>query len=160
MREGVESPSRILRTKSWHAICPQLVTKILLPLSLFDRAAGFLRPDRRICEPARADRSRPAVAPRFVALNASRPRLDRIEHAGMLDGSGREPKEDATSRSTSGNPYNVREAVVGSPIKKPGNKRIKMRDPAHVRILLRADSGFAREELMTWCEANGVSGRL
>jgi hypothetical protein len=27
---------------------------------------------------------------------------------------------------------------------------------AHVRILLRADSGFAREELMAWCEANGV----
>jgi len=26
----------------------------------------------------------------------------------------------------------------------------------HVRILLRADSGFAREELMAWCEANGV----
>ena len=25
-----------------------------------------------------------------------------------------------------------------------------------VRILLRADSGFAREALMTWCEANGV----
>jgi hypothetical protein len=26
----------------------------------------------------------------------------------------------------------------------------------HVRILVRADSGFAREELMVWCEANGV----
>ena len=26
----------------------------------------------------------------------------------------------------------------------------------HVCILLRADSGFAREELMAWCEANGV----
>ena len=26
----------------------------------------------------------------------------------------------------------------------------------HVRILLRADSGFAREDLMAWCEANGV----
>src|SRR5262245_30397351 len=25
-----------------------------------------------------------------------------------------------------------------------------------VRILLRADSGFAREDLMSWCEANGV----
>jgi hypothetical protein len=25
-----------------------------------------------------------------------------------------------------------------------------------VRILLRADSGFAREELMAWCEVNGV----
>jgi hypothetical protein len=25
-----------------------------------------------------------------------------------------------------------------------------------VKIMLRADSGFAREELMTWCEANGV----
>ena len=25
-----------------------------------------------------------------------------------------------------------------------------------VRILVRADSGFAREELMAWCEANGV----
>jgi Transposase DDE domain group 1 len=25
-----------------------------------------------------------------------------------------------------------------------------------VRILLRADSGFVREELMAWCEANGV----
>jgi hypothetical protein len=27
---------------------------------------------------------------------------------------------------------------------------------ARVRILLRADSGFPRDELMTWCEANGV----
>src|SRR6266705_2737809 len=26
----------------------------------------------------------------------------------------------------------------------------------HTRILLRADSGFAREDLMAWCEANGV----
>ena len=26
----------------------------------------------------------------------------------------------------------------------------------NVRIILRADSGFAREELMAWCEANGV----
>ena len=26
----------------------------------------------------------------------------------------------------------------------------------YVRILVRADSGFAREELMAWCEANGV----
>jgi hypothetical protein len=26
----------------------------------------------------------------------------------------------------------------------------------HVRILVRADSGFARDELMTWCEVNGV----
>ena len=25
-----------------------------------------------------------------------------------------------------------------------------------VKILLRADSGFARDELMTWCEGNGV----
>jgi DNA-binding transcriptional LysR family regulator len=25
-----------------------------------------------------------------------------------------------------------------------------------VRIVLRADSGFAREDLMAWCEANGV----
>src|ERR1700716_411057 len=27
---------------------------------------------------------------------------------------------------------------------------------SHARILVRADSGFAREELMAWCEANGV----
>jgi Transposase DDE domain group 1 len=33
--------------------------------------------------------------------------------------------------------------------------RIRARWP-RVRILLRADSGFARDELMTWCEANGV----
>jgi hypothetical protein len=33
--------------------------------------------------------------------------------------------------------------------------RIRCRWP-RVRILLRADSGFAREELMAWCEANGV----
>jgi Transposase DDE domain group 1 len=26
----------------------------------------------------------------------------------------------------------------------------------HVRFLVRADSGFARDELMAWCEANGV----
>ena len=25
-----------------------------------------------------------------------------------------------------------------------------------MRILLRADSGFAREDLMVWCEASGV----
>ena len=33
--------------------------------------------------------------------------------------------------------------------------QIRRRWP-RVRILLRADSGFAREELMAWCEANGV----
>jgi DDE family transposase len=33
--------------------------------------------------------------------------------------------------------------------------QIRQRWP-QVRILLRADSGFAREELMAWCEANGV----
>ena len=33
--------------------------------------------------------------------------------------------------------------------------RVRARWP-RVKILLRADSGFAREELMTWCEANGV----
>jgi Transposase DDE domain group 1 len=33
--------------------------------------------------------------------------------------------------------------------------QIRLRWP-HVRILVRADSGFAREELMAWCEANGV----
>ena len=33
--------------------------------------------------------------------------------------------------------------------------QIRRRWP-QVRILLRADSGFAREELMAWCEANGV----
>ena len=34
-------------------------------------------------------------------------------------------------------------------------KQIRQRWPK-VGILLRADSGFARDELMTWCEANGV----
>src|SRR3954447_2337126 len=34
-------------------------------------------------------------------------------------------------------------------------RQIRSRWP-HVRILVRADSGFARDELMTWCEANGV----
>jgi hypothetical protein len=33
--------------------------------------------------------------------------------------------------------------------------RIHARWP-HTRILLRADSGFARDDLMSWCEANGV----
>jgi hypothetical protein len=33
--------------------------------------------------------------------------------------------------------------------------QIRARWP-RVRILLRADSGFARDELMTWCETNGV----
>jgi Transposase DDE domain group 1 len=33
--------------------------------------------------------------------------------------------------------------------------QIRRRWP-HVRILVRADSGFAREELMAWCEENGV----
>jgi hypothetical protein len=33
--------------------------------------------------------------------------------------------------------------------------QIRRRWP-QVRILVRADSGFAREELMAWCEANGV----
>jgi hypothetical protein len=33
--------------------------------------------------------------------------------------------------------------------------QIRQRWP-HVRILVRADSGFARDELMVWCEANGV----
>jgi hypothetical protein len=34
-------------------------------------------------------------------------------------------------------------------------ERIRERWP-QVKILVRADSGFAREELMAWCEANGV----
>jgi hypothetical protein len=34
-------------------------------------------------------------------------------------------------------------------------KQVRHRWP-NVRILLRADSGFARDELMAWCEANGV----
>jgi hypothetical protein len=34
-------------------------------------------------------------------------------------------------------------------------KRIRERWPC-VRIVVRADSGFARDELMKWCEANGV----
>ena len=34
-------------------------------------------------------------------------------------------------------------------------RRIRVRWP-RVRILLRADGGFARESLMAWCEANGV----
>jgi hypothetical protein len=33
--------------------------------------------------------------------------------------------------------------------------RIRARWP-RTRVLLRADSGFARDDLMTWCEANGV----
>jgi hypothetical protein len=33
--------------------------------------------------------------------------------------------------------------------------RVRARWP-RTRILLRADSGFAREDLMAWCEANGV----
>jgi hypothetical protein len=33
--------------------------------------------------------------------------------------------------------------------------RIRTRWP-RTRIMLRADSGFAREDLMAWCEANGV----
>jgi len=34
-------------------------------------------------------------------------------------------------------------------------RQIRARWP-QVKILLRADSGFARDQLMTWCEANGV----
>jgi hypothetical protein len=34
-------------------------------------------------------------------------------------------------------------------------RQIRRRWP-RVRILLRADSGFAREDLMAWCEANSV----
>ncbi|MGA9033878.1 MAG: IS1380 family transposase [Sulfuricaulis sp.] len=34
-------------------------------------------------------------------------------------------------------------------------RHIRRRWP-HVRILVRADSGFARDNLMAWCEANGV----
>jgi hypothetical protein len=33
--------------------------------------------------------------------------------------------------------------------------QIRQRWP-HVRILVRADSGFARDDLMAWCEANGI----
>ena len=33
---------------------------------------------------------------------------------------------------------------------------IGLPDWPQVRIILRADSGFAREALMAWCEANGV----
>jgi len=37
--------------------------------------------------------------------------------------------------------------------------RIRARWPA-IRILLRADSRFAREDLMAWCEANDVDFML
>jgi hypothetical protein len=33
--------------------------------------------------------------------------------------------------------------------------QIRARWP-RVKVVLRADSGFAREELMAWCEANGA----
>ena len=33
---------------------------------------------------------------------------------------------------------------------------IRRRFGPHIRILVRADSGFAREAIMSWCEANGV----
>jgi hypothetical protein len=33
--------------------------------------------------------------------------------------------------------------------------RIRARWP-HTRIMLRADSGFARDDIMAWCEANGI----
>jgi hypothetical protein len=66
----------------------RLVTKILLPLSLFDRAAGFLRPTAEFpSRHAQIGQGRPSLG-RLVLLNATRPRLDCIEHAGMLDASG------------------------------------------------------------------------
>jgi hypothetical protein len=36
------------------------------------------------------------------------------------------------------------------------HRRPDPRPLARVRIVLRADSGFAREALMSWCEASGV----
>ena len=36
--------------------------------------------------------------------------------------------------------------------------RIRQRFPA-VRIVVRGDSGFCRDEIMDWCERNGVNGR-
>jgi hypothetical protein len=33
---------------------------------------------------------------------------------------------------------------------------IRQRIGPHIRIVVRADSGFARDALMSWCEANGV----
>jgi hypothetical protein len=33
---------------------------------------------------------------------------------------------------------------------------IRQRFGSHIRLIVRADSGFAREPIMSWCEANGV----
>jgi hypothetical protein len=35
-------------------------------------------------------------------------------------------------------------------------RKIRKRFGRKVRIIVRADSGFAREEIMAWCEQNGV----
>jgi hypothetical protein len=56
---------------------------------LFDRAAGFFRPDRRFRTPARAEAVK---AGRRSAVEAypdvSRPRLDSLEHGGRLEITG------------------------------------------------------------------------
>src|SRR6202162_5975739 len=59
----------------------------------------------------------------------------------LLDAKLRRASVDAAGRAGVGG------ARVAAQIRRPGPK---------VRILVRADSGFAREELMAWCEANGV----
>jgi hypothetical protein len=52
-------------------------------------------------------------------------------------------------------PANIDASAGGVEIVARIVQQVRRRWP-YVRIVLRADSGFVREELMTWCESNGV----
>lgn len=59
------------------------------PFLLFDRAAGFFRPDRRFPTPSRAEAVKAGRRSSMAAHSVvSRPRLDGFEYGGRLDGHG------------------------------------------------------------------------
>ena len=71
----------------------QALSSLLLRFLLFDRAAGFLRPDRRFRTPARAEAVKVGRHSAIEAhFDVSRPRLDSFEHGGRLDDCGPEER--------------------------------------------------------------------
>src|SRR5512134_1343213 len=102
---------------------------------------------------ARADRSRPRRHRRSVARPPGGPVLPRLLRLLLLPAAyvfcGRHLLAAKLRRSNIDVAAGAKDEVARLVA------HIRRRWPK-VRIVLRADSGFAREELMAWCEANGI----
>jgi len=97
--------------------------------------------------PVEVIRSRNSVLADYVSY---RDQTGPDPRTAALDG-GRQPLSDQRGRGPYGGKARLRH--LSARLRYQG--RVTRRSP-RVRILLRADSGFAREELMRWCEWNAV----